>query len=339
MLHGPFAAAGPGGWNMEPKAFSPPPAKDGGSRFPAQVRVESTSQAFCIPEATFKPAIQAAYFSLKEFHFELTHGESAELAQLLRKAAAEVATNHAAAAPAHQQVSSNGPRSTAPQSHTSQTSRQPQEAHCSGDQSEAGGKGRATAAVNGANGAALEASKAAGAEQRKLERAARRAARAAAKSGGSAGAPLQQAGHQVQNSSAAPGLTTTAAVAAAAAPHIIDLEAPEPKALGLCHAQAVDVPHAAAAAASDRSKGSHAADLASCTSLRSKLDAIFAEAAQPVPALLLPDPPGPVGSSLPIAGPPALPSGAEAPKPLAQVTFSGLCIGPMLHRSLLTLTA
>ena len=67
MLHGPFIAAGAGGWNMDPKAFSPPPAKDGGSRFPAQVRLESTSPGFCIPEATFKPAIQAAYFSPRNF--------------------------------------------------------------------------------------------------------------------------------------------------------------------------------------------------------------------------------------------------------------------------------
>ena len=326
MLHGPFIAAGPGGWNMDPKAFSPPPAKDGGSRFPAQVRVESTSPAFCIPEATFKPSIQAAYFSPKEFHFELTHGEAAELAQLLRRAAAEEATHQKGSAPAHHHVSSNGPQSTAPhQSNTSQTSCPPQEARRSGDQSELGGKGKATAAVpeEGVDGAMPETSKVAGAEQRKLERAARRAARAAAKSGGAAHVPLQHACQEAKSSSGASGLTTTAAVAAA--PHVIDLDAPDPGTMVPCDAQLLGGPHAAAAAASGRGKSSVPEDLASHTSLRSKLDAIFAEAAQPAPSLPSPYPPLPVGSSLPAPGPVALPSVGKESRPVAQVNIPRCC--------------
>ena len=86
---------------MDPQAFSPPKAKDGGSRLPAQTRVQSTSPAFFLTEAQFQPAIIASYFCPRNFHFELTHAETAHLLGLFKQEAETVAAAHQAGALAH----------------------------------------------------------------------------------------------------------------------------------------------------------------------------------------------------------------------------------------------
>ncbi len=101
LLYGPYKAAGPGGWNMDPQAFSPPTAKDGGSRLPSQARVQPTSQVFWLTEQQFQPVITAAYFSARDFHFELTHGEVSTLTHLYKQEADAVAASHQAGARAH----------------------------------------------------------------------------------------------------------------------------------------------------------------------------------------------------------------------------------------------
>ncbi|KAK9822408.1 hypothetical protein WJX74_002689 [Apatococcus lobatus] len=322
MLHGPFQAVEPGGWNMDPKAFAPPTAKDGGSRFPAQVRVEATSPTFCIPETKFKPVIQAAYFSSKEFHFELTHGEAAELTRLLGEATEAAAEHAAKAVSAHDPTPSNGPQPTSPHRSTAECRGQPRKAEGQRRQDVADGRGSAAAAVNDRGAAEPAVSRKAGAAAHKAERAARRAARAAVRSAKAAGAPPKHASRPAKHSSQASGLSTIAADAPAAALHVIDLEDLDPGPVASAHAslQSAPVPPAAAAAAPIRGKGNNngGKESASGVSLRSKLDAIFAEAAQPAPSLPSRRRTLPAGSSLP-DGPIALPPDGEMQRLGAQV--------------------
>ncbi|KAK3206274.1 hypothetical protein Dsin_020320 [Dipteronia sinensis] len=76
LMYGIYKAAGPGGYNIEPKAFK--------SAYPSQVRF--TVQEDCAPlaEKEFKKIIKDNYYNRNQFHCELTSKQVKDLCNLFR---------------------------------------------------------------------------------------------------------------------------------------------------------------------------------------------------------------------------------------------------------------
>ncbi|KAI9195361.1 hypothetical protein LWI28_014155 [Acer negundo] len=76
LMYGIYKAAGPGGYNIEPKAFK--------SAYPSQVRF--TVQEDCAPlaEKEFKKIIKDNYYNKNQFHCELTSKQVKDLCKLFR---------------------------------------------------------------------------------------------------------------------------------------------------------------------------------------------------------------------------------------------------------------
>ncbi|TXG74087.1 hypothetical protein EZV62_002666 [Acer yangbiense] len=76
LMYGIYKAAGPGGYNIEPKAFK--------SAYPSQVRF--TVQEDCAPlaEKEFKKIIEDNYYNKNQFHCELTSKQVKDLCKLFR---------------------------------------------------------------------------------------------------------------------------------------------------------------------------------------------------------------------------------------------------------------
>ncbi|WCJ20516.1 DCD (Development and Cell Death) domain protein [Euphorbia peplus] len=78
LLHGIYKAAGPGGYNIEPKAFK--------SAFPSQVRFNIFQDCEPLPEEKFKKVIKDNYFKKNKFHSQLTLKQVKNLCKLFKPA-------------------------------------------------------------------------------------------------------------------------------------------------------------------------------------------------------------------------------------------------------------
>ncbi|KAL5750272.1 hypothetical protein ACOSP7_024875 [Xanthoceras sorbifolium] len=76
LMFGIYKAAGPGGYNIEPKAFK--------SAFPSQVRFTVQEDCAPLPEKEFKKIIKDNYYSKNKFHSELTSEQVKDLCKLFR---------------------------------------------------------------------------------------------------------------------------------------------------------------------------------------------------------------------------------------------------------------
>ncbi|CAA0811852.1 DCD (Development and Cell Death) domain protein [Striga hermonthica] len=74
LLYGIYKAAGPGGYNIEPKAFK--------SQFPAQVRFTVLDDCLPLPEEKFKKVIQENYFTKTKFDCQLKADQVKKLCKL-----------------------------------------------------------------------------------------------------------------------------------------------------------------------------------------------------------------------------------------------------------------
>ncbi|XP_050237054.1 uncharacterized protein LOC126686836 [Mercurialis annua] len=77
-LHGIYKAAGPGGYNIEPKAFK--------SAFPSQVRFNVYEDCLPVPEGKFKKVIKDNYYKNNKFHNQLTVKQVNNLCKLFQSA-------------------------------------------------------------------------------------------------------------------------------------------------------------------------------------------------------------------------------------------------------------
>ncbi|XP_065877413.1 uncharacterized protein [Euphorbia lathyris] len=78
LLYGIYKAAGPGGYNIEPKAFK--------SAFPSQVRFNVHQDCLPLPEEKFKKVIKDNYFQKNKFHSQLTSKQVKNLCKLFQAA-------------------------------------------------------------------------------------------------------------------------------------------------------------------------------------------------------------------------------------------------------------
>ncbi|XP_058099282.1 uncharacterized protein LOC131243749 [Magnolia sinica] len=76
LLYGIYKAAGPGGYNIEPKAFK--------SAFPSQVRFSILEDCLPLPEEKFKAAIKDNYYGKNKFNCKLTPEQVKALCKLFR---------------------------------------------------------------------------------------------------------------------------------------------------------------------------------------------------------------------------------------------------------------
>ncbi|XP_074267923.1 uncharacterized protein LOC141591477 [Silene latifolia] len=79
MLHGIYKAAGPGSYDIEPRAFH--------SRFPSQVRFTVLKDCLPIPEGKFKKVIKDNYFTNTKFHCQLSKHQVRNLCKLFNETA------------------------------------------------------------------------------------------------------------------------------------------------------------------------------------------------------------------------------------------------------------
>lgn len=86
MMHGIFRAVSPGTQNINPKGWT---RISGTSytRYPAQVRVELFEQCKPIVDRDFKQAIAGAFFTEKQFNYQLTRTEARRLCEMFSKSA------------------------------------------------------------------------------------------------------------------------------------------------------------------------------------------------------------------------------------------------------------
>ncbi|GAB2274380.1 hypothetical protein Dimus_009143 [Dionaea muscipula] len=76
LLYGIYKAAGPGGYNIEPRAFK--------SDFPSQVRFTLVEDCLPIPEEKFKKVIKDNYYARNKFNCELTSEQVKNLCELFQ---------------------------------------------------------------------------------------------------------------------------------------------------------------------------------------------------------------------------------------------------------------
>ncbi|KAL3653155.1 hypothetical protein CASFOL_002836 [Castilleja foliolosa] len=74
LLYGIYKAAGPGGYNIEPKAFK--------SKFPSQVRFTVLNDCLPLPEEKFKKVIKENYFTKNKFDCQLKPEQVKKLCKL-----------------------------------------------------------------------------------------------------------------------------------------------------------------------------------------------------------------------------------------------------------------
>ncbi|KAK1312016.1 hypothetical protein QJS10_CPA07g00180 [Acorus calamus] len=77
LLYGIYKAAGPGGYNLEPKAFN--------SHFPSQVHFQILDDCLPLPEERFKSAIKSNYNGKNKFNCKLSEEQVKDLCKLFRK--------------------------------------------------------------------------------------------------------------------------------------------------------------------------------------------------------------------------------------------------------------
>ncbi|GMH12273.1 hypothetical protein Nepgr_014114 [Nepenthes gracilis] len=81
LLYGIYKAAGPGGYNIEPRAFK--------SEFPSQVRFSVLEDCFPLAEEKFKTIIKDNYYGKNKFHCELSSEQVKNLCKLFKTASAD----------------------------------------------------------------------------------------------------------------------------------------------------------------------------------------------------------------------------------------------------------
>ncbi|KAK1298391.1 hypothetical protein QJS10_CPB14g01579 [Acorus calamus] len=85
LLYGIYKAAGPGGYNLEPKAFN--------SRFPSQVHFQILDDCLPLPEERFKSAIKSNYNGKNKFNCKLSEEQVQDLCKLFRKTTKRASQN------------------------------------------------------------------------------------------------------------------------------------------------------------------------------------------------------------------------------------------------------
>ncbi|KAK1272122.1 hypothetical protein QJS04_geneDACA021604 [Acorus gramineus] len=74
LLYGIYKAAGPGGYNLEPKAFN--------SGFPSQVHFQVLNNCLPLPEEIFKATIKSNYYGKNKFNCKLSEEQVKDLCKL-----------------------------------------------------------------------------------------------------------------------------------------------------------------------------------------------------------------------------------------------------------------
>ncbi|KAJ8439869.1 hypothetical protein Cgig2_003935 [Carnegiea gigantea] len=91
MMYGIYKATGPGGYNIEPRAFR--------SQFPSQVRFTILNDCLPLAEETFKKVIKDNYYTKNKFNCQLTNEQVKNLCKLFTEASRRAARTFIPAAP------------------------------------------------------------------------------------------------------------------------------------------------------------------------------------------------------------------------------------------------
>ncbi|KAL0053443.1 hypothetical protein WJX82_005839 [Trebouxia sp. C0006] len=86
MMHGVFRAITPGTQNINPQGWTSI-SHTSITRYPAQVKVELFEKCRPIVDRDFKPAIQGAFFTDRQFNYQLTADEARRLCEMFSKSA------------------------------------------------------------------------------------------------------------------------------------------------------------------------------------------------------------------------------------------------------------